>query len=109
MSLDEHGGWSGVLGRLTAGADLSAAECTAVLSEILAGHATDAQKAAFIVGLRLKGETVEELTGLQRAMIAAAEPLNVPDEPSPNATQPLFAQRECQRKERREEEVKRYA
>jgi len=78
MSLDEHGGWSGVLGRLTAGADLSAAECTAVLSEILAGHATDAQKAAFIVGLRLKGETVEELTGLQRAMIAAAEPLNVP-------------------------------
>ena len=55
MSLDEHGGWSGVLGRLTAGADLSAAECTAVLSEILAGHATDAQKAAFIVGLRLKG------------------------------------------------------
>ena len=79
MSLDEHGGWSGVLGRLTAGADLSAAECTAVLSEILAGHATDAQKAAFIVGLRLKGETVEELTGLQRAMIEAAEPLNVPD------------------------------
>ena len=79
MSLDEHGGWSGVLGRLTAGANLSAAECTAVLSEILAGHATDAQKAAFIVGLRLKGETVEELTGLQRAMIAAAEPLNVPD------------------------------
>lgn len=79
MSLDQHGGWSGVLGRLTSGTDLSAEECTAVLGEILAGDATDAQKAAFIVGLRLKGETVEELTGLQHAMIAAAQPLNVPD------------------------------
>ena len=78
MSLDEHGGWAGILGRLTSGTDLSAAECTAVLGEILAGEATDAQKAAFIVGLRLKGETVEELTGLQAAMLAAAEPLSVP-------------------------------
>ena len=80
MSLDEHGGWSGVLGRLTSGTDLSAEECTAVLGEILAGEATDAQKAAFIVGLRLKGETVEELVGMQAAMIAASTPLSLPDD-----------------------------
>ncbi|MEM9467032.1 MAG: anthranilate phosphoribosyltransferase [Actinomycetota bacterium] len=79
MSLDDHGGWAGILGTLTAKADLSAEACTAVLAEILAGAATDAQISAFIVALRLKGETVEELTGLHHAMIAVAEPLQLPD------------------------------
>lgn len=78
MSLDPHGGWSGILGALTAKQDLTAQQCTDVLGEILAGEATDAQISAFIVALRLKGETVEELTGLQHAMIAVAEPLDLP-------------------------------
>lgn len=79
MSLDAHGGWPGILGALTARQNLTAQQCSAVLAEILAGDATDAQISAFIVGLRLKGETVEELTGLTHAMFAVAEPLELPE------------------------------
>lgn len=75
MPLDEHGGWAGVLGRLTAGEDLSPEVTRAVLSEILAGDVSSARIAAFIVGLRMKGETVDELVGLREAMLAAAEPV----------------------------------
>jgi anthranilate phosphoribosyltransferase len=78
--LEVHGGWPGVLGTLADGHDLSGEASSAVLHTILAGEATDAQIAAFIVGLRIKGETVEELTGLQQAMIDAASPLSVPDD-----------------------------
>lgn len=78
MSIDEYGGWSAILGRLFDGEDLSTAECTAVLGEILTGTVSDARIAAFIVALRLKGETTEELIGLQRAMMAVAERVNVP-------------------------------
>jgi anthranilate phosphoribosyltransferase len=76
--LDAHGGWPGILGTLSAGDDLTADATEAVLGTILSGAATDAQISAFIVALRLKGETVEELTGLQRAMLDAATPLDVP-------------------------------
>ena len=79
-SIDEHGGWPAVLGTLADGADLSAEITRAVLSTILNGEAADAQTAAFIVGLRIKGETVEELVGLQAAMLDAATPLSVPDD-----------------------------
>jgi anthranilate phosphoribosyltransferase len=77
--LDAHGGWPGILGTLSAGDDLTADATEAVLGTILSGAATDAQISAFIVALRLKGETVEELTGLQRAMLDAATPLDVPE------------------------------
>ena len=43
------------------------------MSEILEGAATPAQIAGFIVALRMKGETVEELTGMVEAMLAAAD------------------------------------
>lgn len=79
MSIDDHGGWSGVLAALTTGQDLTGEACTAVLGEILTGEVSDARIAAFIVALRQKGETVEELTGLRRAMMAVAEPLRLPD------------------------------
>ncbi|MEZ5167860.1 MAG: anthranilate phosphoribosyltransferase [Acidimicrobiales bacterium] len=78
-ALQEHGGWSGVLGRLASGEDLSSEITRAVLGTILAGDATDAQIAAFIVALRLKGETVDELAGLQGAMLDAATPLTLPE------------------------------
>lgn len=78
--LEAFGGWSGILSRLSGGEDLSSAACTAVLVDALAGDATDAQVAAFLVGLRLKGETVDELVGLQRGMLTASVPLTVPDQ-----------------------------
>ncbi len=43
--------------------DLSRAEVVEVMSEIADGKATPGQVGAFLVGLRLKGETVEEITG----------------------------------------------
>ena len=67
------GGWPSVLGRLSAGGHLSATEAATVLTDVLDGNATPAQLAAFIFGLRCKGETVEEMTGFVRAMTAAAE------------------------------------
>lgn len=73
MKLDEAGGWPGVLGILSRGGDLSADMAHAVMAEILAGHATDAQIAGFIVALRMKGETVDELRGLVDAMFDEAE------------------------------------
>lgn len=55
------------------GHDLSAEVARAALANVLAGGATSAQLAAFVVALRMKGETVEEITGLVDAMLDAAE------------------------------------
>jgi anthranilate phosphoribosyltransferase len=80
VTLDDLGGWPAVLGRLAAGADLEAAQAGAALTEVLQGNATPAQIAAFIFGLRCKGETVEEMTGLVAAMLGASERVEVPAE-----------------------------
>jgi anthranilate phosphoribosyltransferase len=79
-TLAELGGWSAVLGPLMGGRDLAADSTRAAMAEILDGAATPAQMAGFIVALRMKGETVEELTGLLDAMLAAAVLVPV-DEP----------------------------
>ncbi len=68
-----------VLGALTAGRDLGAEVAGAAMAEVFAGNATPAQIAAFIVALRMKGETVEEMTGLVRAMLEAAEEVPLDD------------------------------
>ncbi|HMG40299.1 MAG TPA: anthranilate phosphoribosyltransferase [Acidimicrobiales bacterium] len=73
MRLDEAGGWPGVLGILSSGRDLTFEEARAAMAEILAGSATSAQIAGFIVALRMKGETVDELRGLVDAMLAEAD------------------------------------
>src|SRR5947209_18846751 len=57
---------------LAGGRDLSLEEAAAVLSEIMAGNASEIQIAAFLIALRTKGETVEELAGLARTMRALA-------------------------------------
>jgi anthranilate phosphoribosyltransferase len=50
--------------RVAGGDDLDAAEAGAVLAEIVDGHASEAQAAAFLIALRTKGETVGEIAGL---------------------------------------------
>jgi anthranilate phosphoribosyltransferase len=70
--------WPEVLAALIARHDLSAAQTSWAMGEVLAGHATPAQIAGFAVALRAKGETVEEMEGLVEAMYAAATPLSVP-------------------------------
>ncbi len=79
MTIDDVGGWPTVLSTLSSGGDLSPVETEAALATVLAGDATDAQLAAFIVALRQKGETVDELTGLVQAMRGAALGLELPD------------------------------
>ena len=77
MTLTELGGWPAVLGPLTAGRDLEPAAVTAAVTEILEGAASPAQIAAFAVGLRMKGETVEELGALLDVMRAFGEPVEL--------------------------------
>jgi anthranilate phosphoribosyltransferase len=52
--------------------DLSANETAEVLAEIMRGEVSETQIAAFLIGLRTKGETVDELAGLARTMRALA-------------------------------------
>jgi len=56
---------------------LSREDARAVMAEILAGGCTDAQIAALLVALHMKGETVEEIVGFAEAIRAAASPLPI--------------------------------
>jgi anthranilate phosphoribosyltransferase len=62
---------------VASGQDLSREEAAAVLSEIMEGNATEIQIAGFLIALRTKGETVEELAGLAQAMRAHASRVEV--------------------------------
>jgi anthranilate phosphoribosyltransferase len=55
--------------------DLSAAQAEAAMNIIMTGQATPAQIGAYLVALRMKGETVDEITGSARAMRANAVPV----------------------------------
>jgi anthranilate phosphoribosyltransferase len=69
--------WPVVLNALLRGQQLSADDTAWAMGEIMAGEATAVQIAAFVVALRAKGETAEEVAGLARAMIANATPIDV--------------------------------
>ena len=58
--------------RVASGRDLSTDEAAAVLREIMEGRVTDVQTAAFLIALRTKGETVDEVAGLASTMRALA-------------------------------------
>lgn len=60
------------IGILATRQSLSAGEAYAAMDEIMTGTATEAHISAFLMGLRLKGETVEEIAGCARAMKAKA-------------------------------------
>jgi anthranilate phosphoribosyltransferase len=61
--------------KLVTGKSLSADEASAVMAEIMDGHATPAQFGAFVTALRCKGETIDEMVGLARTMRAKALPV----------------------------------
>jgi anthranilate phosphoribosyltransferase len=61
---------------LASGHDLTLEDAAAVLSEIMGGNASEVQIAAFLIALRTKGETVDELAGLARTMRAHAVRVN---------------------------------
>lgn len=65
------------LARLVERKDLTRAEMSEAMSEIADGGATPAQVGAFLVALRLKGETVEEIAGAAQVMRARVDPVHV--------------------------------
>ena len=77
-NFESLGGWPGVLTGLLGGRSLTADQAEVVLGQVLSGEASPAQIAALAVALRAKGESVEEMTGFVRAMVAHAVPLDLP-------------------------------
>jgi anthranilate phosphoribosyltransferase len=66
------------LHRLTShGQSLARVEAREIMAEVLGGNCTDAQIAALLIALRMKGETVEEIVGFAEAIRAAAAPLQI--------------------------------
>src|SRR5919204_1909826 len=71
--------WPPLLARLTAGESLSAPETAAAMRAIMRGEATPAQMGGFLMALRTKGETVEELDGLAATALEFAQPVRAPE------------------------------
>jgi len=57
--------------------DLTEAEAAACMMELMSGTATPAQFGAYVTGLRLKGETVDEITGMARVMLEKASRIDI--------------------------------
>ncbi|NLU67692.1 anthranilate phosphoribosyltransferase [Streptomyces sp. HNM0574] len=70
--------WPDVLSALLAGEDLGADSTEWAMDRIMRGEASDAQIAGLAVAMRAKGETVEEIVGLVRAMYEHARVIEVP-------------------------------
>src|SRR5688572_20334817 len=69
--------WPDVLGRITRRDNLSDDEVRWAMGQIFAGEAADAQIAAFAIGLRMKGETVAEMTTIIDAMLEFSERVEI--------------------------------
>jgi anthranilate phosphoribosyltransferase len=67
------------LNRLARGESLKESEASGAMELIMRDEATPSQIAGFIVALRLKGETVDEIAGLARTMRSMATPIDVDD------------------------------
>ena len=72
-------GWPDVLAELAGRRDLDRDAAAWAMREILAGEATPAQLGAFVVALRAKGETVEELSAMADIMLEFATPIEISD------------------------------
>ena len=64
---------------ITEGINLSEKEMIEAMRDLMEGKATDAQIAAFLTALRIKGETVEEITGAAKVMREKAATIKAPD------------------------------
>ncbi|MFT4156331.1 MAG: anthranilate phosphoribosyltransferase [Microbacterium sp.] len=69
--------WSDVLTALLERRDLSVGESTWAMRRIMQGDVTQAQLAGFLIALRAKGETIDEIVGFRDAILEAAVPLPV--------------------------------
>ncbi|TFD31916.1 anthranilate phosphoribosyltransferase [Cryobacterium sp. TMT1-62] len=69
--------WPNVLSALLSGKDLSVSDAAWSMEQVMLGEATPAQLAGFLVALRAKGETVDEIVGFRDAILDHAVPLAV--------------------------------
>ena len=65
------------LNRVVSQLDLSTAEMQEVMREIMTGQCTDAQVGAFLMGLRMKSETIDEIVGAAQLMRELAAPVQI--------------------------------
>lgn len=70
--------WPHILSKLAAHEALTADEAAEAMEEVMAGEATPAQLGGLLMALRTKGETVDEVDGLARTMLAFANPVTPP-------------------------------
>lgn len=68
------------LQKVTSGDDLCEKEMEKAMDAIMSGEVSDTRLAGFLTGLKVKGETAEEITGAARAMRDKALPLNIEDD-----------------------------
>jgi anthranilate phosphoribosyltransferase len=71
--------WPRVLTALSQRRSLDGAQATAAMQAVMQGDATESQIGAFLLALRTKGETVEEMEGFARAMLDFAVPVDAPE------------------------------
>ena len=69
--------WPNVISALLSGEDLSVSDAAWSMEQVMLGRATPAQLAGFLVALRAKGETVDEIVGFRDAILDHAVPLLV--------------------------------
>lgn len=69
--------WKEILGKLVSGGDLTFDQAFWAMNEMMLGTATDSQLAGLVIGLRVKGETPQEVSGMVKAMLANAIEVNL--------------------------------
>jgi anthranilate phosphoribosyltransferase len=69
-----------ILAKVATGAPLSREEARAAFDVIMSGHSSPAQLGAFLMGLRVRGETVDEISGAVDVMRAKMIPVSAPDD-----------------------------
>ena len=69
--------WTDILDALVRGESLTVAESSAAMTAVMNGEVSDAQLAGFLVALRVKGESVDEVVGFRDAILSAALPFDV--------------------------------
>ncbi|MBV9825305.1 MAG: anthranilate phosphoribosyltransferase, partial [Alphaproteobacteria bacterium] len=75
---DTAGDLKPLLAKVATGTALSEDEAEAAFDIIMSGNATPSQMGAFLMALRVRGETVDEITGAARAMRAKALTIDAP-------------------------------
>lgn len=69
--------WSGLISALLAGSDLSAADTCWAMDQLVLGEVSPAQISGFLIALRAKGETADELNGLAQVLRSHATPVRI--------------------------------